>query len=109
MSYTSAFDEFACVPCGITVTNPAMVARIRAQAAALSDYDIAAHLGNAIASSTDAAHAYAWEKSQLGEASAKTLVDAEYFEELVAAWSMIASERGIDSLDGLLIDVVAVH
>ena len=31
------------------------------------------------------------------------------FEELVAAWSLIASERGIDSLDGLLIDVVAVH
>ena len=109
MFHTSAFDEFACVPCGITVTNPAMVARIRAQSATLSDYEIAAHLGNAIASSTDAAHALAWEQSQLGEASAETLVDAEYFEELVAAWSLIASERGIDSLDGLLIDVVAVH
>lgn len=109
MFYTSAFDEFACVPCGITVTNPAMIARIRAQAATMSDYEIAAHLGNAIASSTDAAHALSWEQSQLGEASAETLVDAEYFEELVAAWSLIASERGIDSLDGLLIDVVAVH
>jgi len=51
----------------------------------------------------------AWEQSQLGEACAETLVDAEYFEELVAAWSLIASERGIDSLDGLLIDIVAVH
>jgi hypothetical protein len=86
-----------------------MVARIRAQSVAMSDYEIAAHLGNAIASSTDATHALAWEQSQLGEASAETLVDAEYFEELVAAWSLIASERGIDSLDGLLIDVVAVH
>jgi hypothetical protein len=109
MFYTSAFDEFACVSCGITVTNPAMVARIRAQAAKMSDYEIAAHLGNAIASSTDAAHAFAWEQSQFGEASAETLVDAEYFEELVATWSLIASERGIDSLDGLLIEVVAVH
>ena len=109
MFYTSAFDEFACVSCGITVTNPAMVARIRAQAAKMSDYEIAAHLANAIDSSTDAAHAFAWEQSQFGEASAETLVDAEYFEELVATWSLIASERGIDSLDGLLIEVVAVH
>ncbi|EGD60440.1 MULTISPECIES: hypothetical protein [Novosphingobium] len=108
MFYTSAFDEFACVPCGITVTNPAMVARIRAQSAHLTDYDIAAHLGNAIASSTDAAHGLAWEQSQFGEARAETLVDAEYFDDLVAAWSLVASERGIDSLDGLLIDVV-VH
>jgi hypothetical protein len=58
MFYTSAFDEFACVPCGITVTNPAMVARIRAQAATMSDYEIAAYLGNAIASSTDAARPF---------------------------------------------------
>jgi hypothetical protein len=111
MLHYSNFDDVACITNGITVTNPAMVARIRAQAAHLSDYDIAAHLSNAIASSTDAAHALAlaWEQSQLGESSAETLVDAEYFEELVAAWSLIASERGIDSLDGLLIDVVAVH
>ena len=109
MLHYSNFDDVACITNGITVTNPAMVARIRAQSATMSDYEIAAHLGNAIASSTDAAHALAWEQGQLGEASAETLVDAEYFEELVAAWSLIASERGIDSLDGLLIDVVAVH
>ncbi len=109
MLHYSNFDDVACITNGITVTNPAMVARIRGQAAHLSDYEIAAHLSNAIASSTDAAHALAWEQSQLGEACAETLVDAEYFEELVAAWSLIASERGIDSLDGLLIDVVAVH
>jgi hypothetical protein len=71
MFYTSAFDEFACVPCGITVTNPAMVARIRAQSAAMSDYEIAAHLGNAIASSTDAAHALAWEQASLAKPAPK--------------------------------------
>jgi hypothetical protein len=109
MLHYSNFDDVACITNGITVTNPAMVARIRSQAEHLSDYEIAAHLSNAIASSTDAAHAFAWEQSQLGEASAETLVDAEYFEELVAAWSRIASERGIDGLDGLLIDVVALH
>jgi hypothetical protein len=42
MFYTSAFTDPACVPCGITVTNPAMVARICAQAATTSDYEIAA-------------------------------------------------------------------
>lgn len=109
MLHISNFDDVACITTGITVTNPAMVARIRAQSAYLTDYDIAAHLGNAIASSTDAAHSLAWEESQFGEARAETLVDAEYFDDLVAAWSLIASERGIDSLDGLLIDVVAVH
>eukprot|EP01037_Dinobryon_pediforme_P016747 gene16747-16927_t len=109
MLHYSNFDDVACITNGITVTNPAMVARIRAQSAHLTDYDIAAHLGNAIASSTDAAHSLAWEESQFGEARAETLVDAEYFDDLVAAWGLIASERGIDSLDGLLIDVVAVH
>ena len=109
MLHFSAFDDVACITNGITVTNPAMVARIRSHAAHLSDYDIAAHLSNAIASSTDAAHAFAWEQNLFGEASAETLVDAEYFEELVAAWSRIANERGIDSFDGLLIDLVAVH
>lgn len=109
MLHFSNFDDVACITTGITVTNPAMVARIRAQSVHLSAYEIAAHLGYAIASSTDAAHARSFEESQFGEARAETLVDAEYFEDLVAAWSLIASERGIDSLDGLLIDVVAVH
>lgn len=109
MLHFSNFDDVACITTGITVTNPAMVARIRAQSADSSDYEIAAHLANAIASSNDAAHARAWEESQFGEARAETLVDAEYFEDLVAVWSLIASEHGIDSLDGLLIDVVAVH
>ena len=74
MLHYSNFDDVACITNGITVTNPAMVARIRGQVAHLSDYDIAAHLSNAIASSTDAAHALAWEQSQLGEACAETLV-----------------------------------
>ena len=84
MLHYSNFDDVACITNGITVTNPAMVARIRAQSAHLTDYDIAAHLGNAIASSTDAAHSLAWEESQFGEARAETLVDAEYFDDLVA-------------------------
>ena len=109
MLHFSNFDDVACITTGITVTNPAMVARIRAQSACLTDYEIAAQLGNAIASSTEAAHSLAWEESQFGEARAETLVDAEYFDDLVAAWSLIANERGIDSLDGLLIDVMAVH
>jgi len=61
MQIISAFDDIACVTTGITVTNPAMVARIQIQSAPLSDYEIAAHLASAIASATDAAHARAWE------------------------------------------------
>ena len=62
-----------------------------------------------VASATDAAHARAWEESQFGECRAETLVDHEYFEDLVAAWSMVATQREIDSLDGLLTDAASVH
>lgn len=109
MYLASAFDDIACITCGVTVTNPAMVARIRTQSATMPDHEIAAHLGNAIASANDAIHARAWEDAELGEPSAETLVDAEYYEDLVAAWSLIASERQIDSLDGLLLEAVSVH
>ena len=109
MLHYSNFDDVACITTGIAITNPSMVTRIRDQAATLSDYEIAAHLGNAIASSTDAAHTFAWEQSQFGEVRAETQVDAEYFEELVAAWSLIATECGIASFDSLLDETLALH
>jgi hypothetical protein len=109
MLHFSNFDDVACITNGITVTNPAMVARIRGHAARLCDYEIAAQLGNAIASSNDATHARAWEESHFGEAHAETQVDAEYFEDLVAAWSLVATEREIDGLDGLLSDDTSFH
>ena len=109
MQIFSVFDDIACTATGIIVTNPAMVARIQIQSAPMTDYEIAAHLANAIASATDAGHVRAWEESQFGEARADTLVDAEYFEDLVSAWSLVANEREIDSLDGLLNAEMSVH
>ena len=38
MQIFSAFDDVACVATGITVTNPAMVARIQIQSASMTDY-----------------------------------------------------------------------
>ena len=109
MQIFSAFDDVVCVITGITVTNPAMVARIQIQSASMTDYEIAAHLANAIASATDAGHARAWEESQFGEVRADTLVDAEYYEDLVAVWNLVATQREIDSLDGLLTEAMSIH
>ena len=108
MLHISNFDDVACITTGIAITNPAMVARLRNQAVRLTPSDIAAHLANAIANATDAAHALAWEQEQFGEGHPETQVDHEYFEELVAAWSLIASEHQIDSLDAVLAEV-CVH
>jgi hypothetical protein len=73
----------------------------------MSDYEIAAHRQRHRLFDR-APPALSWSKpawrSQRGDAGRYRI-----FRELVAAWSLIASERGIDSLDGLLIDVVAVH
>jgi len=109
MLHFSNFDDVACITNGIALTNPTMVARIRGQAAHLSDYDIAAHLANAIASSTDAAHNLAWEQHHYGESRAETLVDHEYFEDLAAAWSLVAIEHQLDSLDMVLTEDTAIH
>jgi hypothetical protein len=46
---------------------------------------------------------------RLGEARAETLVDHKYFEDLVAAWSLVATQREIDSLAGLLTEEMSVH
>ena len=109
MLHYSNFDDVACITTGIAITNPCLVNRIRNQAADLSDYEIAAHLANAIASATDAGHSLAWEASQYGESSAETLVDHEYFEELAAAWSMVAIEHQIDSFDVLYAEDASIH
>jgi len=109
MLHFSNFDDVACIACGITITNPAMVARLRNQAHHLSASEIAAHLAGAIANATDAAHALAWEEAQFGEGRPETQVDQEYFEELVAAWSIIATEHQIASLDACLLEAASIH
>lgn len=109
MLHYSNFDDVACITTGITVTNPALIARLRGQATHLSAADIAAHLAGAIANATDAAHALAWEEHQFGEGRPETQVDCEYFVELVAAWSLIASEHQIASLDACLIEAASIH
>lgn len=109
MLHISNFDDVACISTGIAITNPAMLARIRNQALNLPAHEITAHLGNAIANSTDAAYALAWEKAQFGETRPETQVDHEYFEDLVAAWSLVASEHQIASLDAFLLEEVSVH
>lgn len=38
-------------------------------------------------------HVRAWEESNFGEASADAIVDAEYHDELAAAWSLVAAEH----------------
>ena len=101
MLHISNFDDAACIINGITDTNPAMVNRIRNQALIQSDQEITAHLANAIANASDAADAHAWERSNYGGAAPETLVDHEYYEDLVSAWSMVASEREIETFGAL--------
>ena len=99
MLQISSFDDVACIITGITVTNPAMVDRIRKQAMIHSDQEITAHLTNAIANALDAAHAHAWEENNYGQAAPETQVDREYCQDRVSAWSLVASERRIETLD----------
>ena len=102
MHISSSFDEIAGIACGIEITNPAMVARLRRAADSLSPYEIAASLAQAIAESTDADHLRAYEEAQFGEASPEAIVDAEYYEELAAAWSLVAGEHQLPSVETLL-------
>ena len=87
------FDEIAGIAHGIEITNPAMVARIRRVADTLNRYEIAARLADAITEATDAAHARDFEQAQFGEASADAIADCEYYDDLAAAWSLVASEH----------------
>jgi hypothetical protein len=70
-----------------------MVERIRRAADNMGRHEIAARLGQAITEATDAAHARDFEQAQFGEASADAIVDCEYYDDLAAAWSLVASEH----------------
>jgi hypothetical protein len=59
------------------------------------------HLAKAVANASDAAHSHAWEQSSFGLAAPETQVDLEYNKDLICAWSLVASERGIETLDAL--------
>ncbi|ABQ71279.1 MULTISPECIES: hypothetical protein [Sphingomonadales] len=89
----TSFDDIAGIAQGVEITNPNMVERIRRAADSLNRHEIAAHLGQAITEATDAAHVRDFEEVQFGEASADAIVDCEYYEDLAAAWSLIASEH----------------
>lgn len=89
----ASFDEIAGIAHGIEITNPGMVGRIRRAADTVSRYEIAARLAQAITEAADAAHTRAFEEAQFGQASADAIVDQEYYGELAAAWSLVASEH----------------
>ena len=91
----SQIDDSALPGTGIDAHNPAMVARIRRLADAMCTQEIAANLAQAIRAAADAAHACRWQESCYGQASPDAQVDAEYHDELVAAWSLVAAENQI--------------
>lgn len=109
MFHLASFDEIAGIAHGIEITNPAMVARIRNAADSLNRYEISARLANAITEAADAAHARAFEESQFGEASADAIVDCEYYDELAAAWSLVASEHQLISANAIFSHDGSVH
>lgn len=103
------FSEIATVSHSIAATNPAIVTRLRKQAARFTPNEIAACLAGAIANAADAAHARAWEEAQHGEASPDTIVDDEYYHDLAAAWALVATEHQISSLEGWLAGDSPLH
>ena len=109
MLHFRPFDAIPDIVDGIELDNPAMVARIRRVADKLSHYEISAHLANAITGAADAAHARAWEESHFGEASADAIVDAEYYDELAAAWSLVAAEHQLIAPDIILVLGGSMH
>lgn len=109
MQHISNFADVACIITGITVTNPTMVDRIRRQAHKLSIQEITANLAAAIGNGTDATHPHAWQEINYGQAAPETQVDLEYYQDLVSAWSLVASERGIERLDALHFADCLIH
>lgn len=109
MFHLATFDEIAGVEHGIEVTNPSMVARIRRAADSLGRYEIAARLAQAITEAADAAHTRAFEQAQFGEASADAIVDCEYYDELAAAWSLVAAEHQLITPETILAHDGSVH
>lgn len=87
-SFAAAFDQLT-----VEFTNPAIVARIRRMAETFTAHEIQASLEVAVLEAADAAHLRAFEEASFGEASADAIVDAEYHEDLAAAWSLIAIEN----------------
>jgi len=109
MFHLATFDEIAGIAHGIETTNPAMVDRIRRAADRLNRYEIAARLAHAIAEAADAAHVRAFEQAQFGEASADAIVDSEYYDDLAAAWSLVAGEHQLISPDAIFAHDGSVH
>ena len=103
------FDEIAGIAHGIEVTNPCMVERIRRAADGMGRHEIAAQLADAITEATDAAHVRTFEEAQFGEASADAIVDQEYYDDLAAAWSLVASEHQLVSPHFLFAHDGSVH
>lgn len=102
MHLLTSFDEVAGIAHGIEITNPGMVARIRRAADSLNPHEIAARLGQAVREAADAAHIRAFEEAQFGQASADAIVECEYQDELASAWSLVATEHQLYSIDALL-------
>lgn len=105
----ASFDEIAGIGHSIEITNPAMVARIRRAADTLNRYEIAARLADAITEAADAAHTRAFEEAQFGEASADAIVDCEYYDDLAATWSLVASEHQLINPDAIFAHDGSVH
>ena len=61
------------------------------------------------AEAADAAHVRAFEEAQFGEASADAIVDSEYYDDLAAAWSLVAGEHQLISPDAIFAHDGSVH
>ena len=109
MNALTSFTDVAGISHGILYSNPHLVSRIRKQAENLDHYEIAAHLGNAISGAADAAHARSYEEDYLMDASPETIADYEYFHDLAAAWSIVATEHQLTSLETIFANDGSVH
>lgn len=109
MFHLTSFDEITGIAYGVEIANPAMVARIRAAADTLNRYEIAVRLAQAITEAADAAHIRAFEEAQFGEASADAIVDQEYYDDLAAAWSLVAAEHQLITPETILAHDGSVH
>ncbi len=79
----------------IEIVNPALVCRLRAEAEMLEPHEIAALLADAILAAALAAHTRRWQEQLYSEASPDAIVDHEYRDEIVCAWTLIAVEAHV--------------
>jgi hypothetical protein len=103
------FDAVSGFSHDIEAVNPAMVSRLRAQAASLDRYQIAAQFADSVTAAADAAHTRRWQEQCYGEASPDAIVDQEYYDELVTAWSLIAVEHQLISPETILLNDGSLH